>query len=138
MANDRWYKRLGWFLLFSCITLLIFFVLDWGFHKFLDAHVDTEFEVSFKEEVYTYKVGEIIAFDIETDAKTYTYDFWIGDIDLEVEFSDVSHCEINLENLDIELEPGTYTVKSAVIGKKGIGRYKEYLIETTLVILPKE
>ena len=138
MANDRWYKRLGWFLLFSCITLLIFFVLDWGFHKFLDAHVDTEFEVSFKEEVYTYKVGEIIAFDIETDAKTYTYDFWIGDIDLEVEFSDVSHCEINLEKLDIELEPGTYTVKSAVIGKKGIGRYKEYLIETTLVILPKE
>ena len=138
MTNDRWYKRLGWFLLFSCITLLIFFVLDWGFHKFLDAYVDTEFEVSFKEEVYTFTEGEVLAFDIETDAKTYTYDFWIGDVDLDIEFSDVSHCEINLENLDVELEPGTYLVKSSVVGKKGIGRFKEYLIETTLVILPKE
>lgn len=28
MAKDTWYKRLGWFILFSAITLVIFFVID--------------------------------------------------------------------------------------------------------------
>lgn len=138
MTNDRWYKRLGWFLFFSAITLLIFYILDTAFQKFMDAYVDTEFEVSFKEEKYTFTEGEIIKFDIVTDAKTFTYDIWFNDIDLNVEFSENTHAEIDLSKLDVEIAPGTYTVKSSVVGKKGIGRLKEYLIETTLVILPKE
>ena len=138
MEKDRWYKRIAWFLFFSIITLAIFYVLDWGFRKFADAYTDTTFEAKFEQDTYTVKEGDLLYFRVVTDARKFTFDIWIDDIDLDLVVDNENEVTINLKDYEIELLPGTYTVKSSVIGKRGLGREREVPITTTLIVLPKE
>ncbi|MBR2891311.1 MAG: hypothetical protein IKC22_02885 [Bacilli bacterium] len=134
MSNDRWYKRLGWFLLFSCITLLIFFVLDYAFNAFTEKYTSTRFTAFYVEAEYKYKESDTIVLTLDTDATSFTVDLWIDEENTGLTFENEKTISFKLSELSIDLEPGTYTVKSSVFGKKGLSREREVLITTTLII----
>ena len=50
MAKDTWYKRLGWFLFFSAITLIIFFVIDLIVQRVVQNYENTNVEAYFVDE----------------------------------------------------------------------------------------
>ena len=136
MNNDRWYKRLGWFLLFSFITLLIFFVLDTIFVRFTKHYTESTIEARFVQEEYTFVQGEDIVLQIETNAKKYTYDIWLDEMETPFTFSNqlVARFNVNeIEGIDV-LPAGTYHVKSTLKGKRPFVRQMEVLMETTIII----
>ena len=58
MKKDTWYKRLGWFILFSIITLIIFFLIDLLVHRIMYYRDNNEYVTYFTEEVYYYSLSE--------------------------------------------------------------------------------
>ena len=50
MAKDTWYKRIGWFLFFSAITLVIFYVIDLVVQRFVQYYEDKTVEAYFIDE----------------------------------------------------------------------------------------
>ena len=139
MAGDRWYKRLLWFLFFSMITLLIFFILDTLFVKFTKHYTETGIEASFTKEEFTFVQGEKIVLTIKTNAKKYTVDVWIDEAETPFVFENETELFLDFASLDIDTLPaGTYQIKSTLKGKKFLTRQTEVLMETTLIIQSKE
>ena len=134
MENDRWYKRLGWFLFYSAITLLIFFVLDFAFNRFTEKYTSTKFTAFYVEASYTYNSNDTIYLTLDTDATSFTVDLWIDGIDTGLKFDNQKTISFKLSELSIPLEPGTHEVQSSVFGKKGVSREREVVISTSLII----
>lgn len=135
MENDRWYKRLGWFLFFSAITLLIFFVIDVCVQRFIFKYNSNGIEASYVKEVYEFNEGEPIILQIETNAKKYTVDIWIDEVETPFVFQNTKTLKLDFQSVNIEQMPaGTYHIKSTLTGKRFLVRETEILIETTIVI----
>ena len=139
MTGDRWYKRLLWFLFFSAITLLIFFVLDTLFIRFTKHYTETGIEASFTEEAYTFTQGEKVVLKINTNARKFSVDIWIDEAETPFTFTNEKELYLDFASLDIEQMPvGTYHIKSTLRGKRFLTRWTEVLMETTLIIKEKE
>lgn len=139
MTNDRWYKRILWFLFFSVITLLIFFILDTLFVRFTKYYTETGIEASFTEEAYTFTQGEKIVLKIQTNAKKFSVDIWIDEAETPFRFENEKELVLDFASLDIdEMPAGTYHIKSTLKGKRFLTRWTEVLMETTLIITEKE
>lgn len=134
MENDRWYKRLGWFLFFSAITLLIFFVLDFAFNEFTEKYTSTKFTAFYVEASYTYNENDTIVLTLDTDATTFTVDLWIDGVDTGLKFEDEKTISFKLSDLSLSLEKGPHKIQSSVFGKKGLSREREVVISTSLII----
>lgn len=134
--KDTWYKRLGWFLLFSLITLGIFFIIDLGVQQLIKAVNDNEYYASFTKESYQYSLSEnnILTLNITTDAKKYYYDLWIDDFDLQIKVENESTITIDLSQYEIDLSIGEHTIKSSFFGANGIAKYRESLLTTSLLV----
>ncbi len=131
MTKDPWYKRLGWFLFFSLIALTIFYVIDVAVNGFVKKYTEKTFVAAYVEKEYTFKKGETIVLEFDTDATDFTIDVFIDGVDTELDFKNEKTLVLELKE---PLEIGTYKVQSSVIGKKGIAREREIVIETTLII----
>ena len=139
MEGDRWYKRLLWFLFFSAITLIIFFILDTLFIRFTKHYTETGIEASFTEEAFTFTQGEKIVLKIQTNAKKYSVDLWIDEVETPFTYQNETELYLDFVALDIEFMPaGTYHIKSTLKGKRFLTRWTEVLMETTLIIKEKE
>lgn len=134
MENDRWYKRLGWFLFYSVITLLIFFVIDFAFNEFTEKYTSTKFTAFYVEAEYTYKESDTITLTLDTDATTFTVDLWIDGIDTGLKFENEKTITFKLSELSFDLDKGTHEIQSSVFGKKGVSREREVVISTSLII----
>ena len=134
--KDTWYKRLGWFLLFSLITLGIFFIIDSGVQKLIRSLNDNEYVASFTALSYQYSLSdnEPLQLEITTDAKKYYYDLWIDDYNLEIKIENESQVTIDLSQYEMALTPGEHTIKASFFGKNGIAKYRESLITTKLIV----
>ena len=134
--KDTWYKKLGWFLLFSLITLVIFFIIDLIVQKIMYSINDNEYEVSFVNDEYIYdsKENNLIVLNISTTAKKYYYDIWIDDHNLNIKVENETEVTINLNDYDFVLEEGTHIIKSSFFGASSVSTYRESLITTKLVV----
>lgn len=134
--KDTWYKKLGWFLLFSLVTLAVFFVIDFAVQRLIFHLNDNEYEASFEEEVYYYSLTEQneITLTINTNVSKYYYDVWINDESLNLKVENKPTVTIKLSDYELELTPGEYTIKSSFYGKRGISKYRETLITTKLIV----
>lgn len=135
MENDRWYKRIGWFLFFSAITLLIFFVIDVCVQRFIYHYDSNAIEASYVKDVYEFNEGDEIILNINTNAKKYTVDIWIDEVETPFVFENTKTLKLDFDSVGIDKMPaGTYHIKSTLIGKRFMVKKTEILIETTIVI----
>lgn len=134
--KDTWYKRLGWFLLFSLITLAIFFVIDLIVHRVIYHINDNEYSASFIDEEYVYEISKDneITLRIATDAKKYYFDIWIDDYNLNIKVENKDTYLLKLSDYDIELAPGEHIIKSSFFGGNTLSKYRESLITTKLIV----
>mgnify|MGYP003571291678 CR=1 FL=1 len=131
MKKDTWYKRLGWFFLFSLITLGLFYALELVFTKFMNAYEANDYEASFTDN--TYIIGNMLYVEIETDAEKYYYDLWIDDVNLNVKVENETTYSFDLTDI-VDLSKGTHVIKSSFFGKNGISKYRETLISYVLEV----
>ena len=64
IENDRWYKRLGWFIFYFLIMLLIFFIIDLFVQKYIIHYNEAGIEASYEKEVYELMINGFNYVDI--------------------------------------------------------------------------
>ena len=135
IENDRWYKRLGWFIFYFLIMLLIFFIIDLFVQKYIIHYNEAGIEASYEKEVYEFYQDEDIILNINTNARKFTVDIWIDETETPFVFQNTKELKFNFKDAGIEVMPaGTYHIKSTVSGKRPFVRQTEVLIETDIVI----
>lgn len=147
MTNDRWYKRLGWFLFFSAITLLIFFIIDLISQKIVSNYESKEVVAYFVDSEGNKMTGPIIIekspignSDVEPvklkiygNVNRYKITVAISGEPLAKEFENTSDIEFNIPSI-----PGEYIVTCNYHAYPMFGMEQDILLTIKVIVVESE
>lgn len=143
MAKDTWYKRLGWFLLFSAITLLIFFVIDLIVQKVVEKYESSEV-VAYFVDTEGQKTDEplvIIKGDEEFETVKLKIFGSVGKFKISVTIDGTPLLEEFENTGDIEFElpsiPGEYVITCNFHAYPTFGKEQDILLTRKVIIKEK-
>lgn len=143
MTKDTWYKRLGWFLLFSAITLVIFFVIDLIVQRIVQNYEDSTVTAYFTNEAGE-KVEtplEIIKGDGEVETVKLQIFGSVGRFKITVAIDGTPLYEEFENNGNIEFElpsiPGEYIITCNFHAYPRFGKEQDILLTRKVIIKEK-
>ena len=140
MAKDTWYKRLGWFLFFSAITLVIFFVIELIVQRVVQNYENSNVEAYFVDEagIRTYDPIVIekgtedvqkVKLRIFGSVSRYTITVSIDGTPLLDTFENTNVIEFNIPS-----NPGEYVITCNFHAYPTFGKEQDILLTTKVII----
>jgi hypothetical protein len=143
MTKDTWYKRLGWFLFYSAITLVIFYVLDFFLDRAVHNYENSNATVYFVDDYENETTQDIkvtthdeetttIKLKIYSSVKRFTVSVAIDGMEISKVFENTSDIEF-----DIPANDGEYIITCNVHTDPRFGKEQDILL-TRKVIVTKQ
>lgn len=140
MAKDTWYKRLGWFLFYSAITLIIFFVIDLIVQKVVSNYENSHVEAYFVDKNGDRTFAPIIITKSEEDLETvklyihgsvanYKITVAIDGSPLLNEFENTEEIEFQIPSI-----PGEYIITCNYHAYPTFGKEQDILLTTKVIV----
>ena len=144
MAKDAWYKRLGWFILFSAITLVIFFVIDLVVQHFVDKYESSTVTAYFVDESGQKVEAPLEIIQSDDDFQTVRLKIFgsVGKFKITVtidgaqllkEFENTGDIEFKLPSI-----PGEYIITCNFHAYPRFGREQDILLTRKVIIKEKK
>lgn len=144
MAKDTWYKRLGWFVLFSAITLVIFFVIDLVVQHFVEKYENSNVTAYFVDESGQKVEGPLEIIQGDDDLQTVRLKIFgsVGKFKITVSIDGAPLLEEFENTGDIEFKlpsiPGEYIITCNFHAYPTFGKEQDILLTRKVIIKEKK
>lgn len=144
MAKDTWYKRLGWFVLFSAITLVIFFVIDLVVQHFVEKYENSNVTAYFVDDSGQKVEGPLEIIQGDDDLQTVRLKIFgsVGKFKITVSIDGAPLLEEFENTGDIEFKlpsiPGEYIITCNFHAYPTFGKEQDILLTRKVIIKEKK
>ena len=140
MAKDTWYKRIGWFLFYSAITLVIFFVIDLIVQRVVYNYENSNAVVYFIDDSGNKTTDDIkissvneefvkVKLKIFSSVDNYYVTVAIDGMELNKTFEDTNILEFEIPSM-----PGEYVVTCNVHTNPRFGKEQDTLLTRKIIV----